>query len=399
MMWMRKHAPRSGDSSSHTSGARADDRAGPGDLLRIWRERRRFRSSRPRRGPDRVQVGITDRCNYRCLMCTMHSPLVTGLPPESQRAQMSLNTFRGLLRDLKHLSGTVQLDLVGVGEPLLHPDCLQMVTEARQFGFRVGVATNGSLLDEDRSRQLAELGLYKLHLSINSGSEEVYQQVHQNAPAGTRQRILDCLKEMNAHCDLKGIDRPRLALACVIFKHNYRDLPGLVRSAAEVEATDVHLMPMGTTPETERIALDESQWQQARGIMHEAHQLALQLGLTTNAPDLLMLEQPGTCRDVYREVPCYVGHNFSLIFADGQVRFCCGCDLTVGNLNDHSFREIWRGSTYAETRRQALGLPRSGKAPAGCACFQACPHWRDNVATHQCLHPHSADPEGAPWVR
>lgn len=380
----RKERP-SGAAGSKNRREGAGERRGVGGALERWRERRRFGSSSPRRGPDRVQVGITDRCNYRCLMCTMHSPLVSGLPAESERAEMSLEVFRGLLLDLKELSGSVQVDLVGVGEPLLHPDWLEMVSMARELRFRVGIATNGSLLNEKKAGAIAELGLDKLHVSINSGSEEVYREVHPNTAPGTRERILACLWEINAACDRKGIERPRLGLACVVFKQTYRDLVGLVRSAAEVEATDVHLMPMGTTPQTEEIALDEGEWREARGMMEEAHELAVELGLRTNAPDLLMLQRPGVCREVYKEVPCYVGHNFSLVFADGRVRFCCGCDVTLGNLNERSFREIWRGRAYAEIRRQALRLPRSGEEPAGCACFRACPHWRDNVATHQRL--------------
>lgn len=298
---------------------------------------------------------------------------------------MERGLFDGLLRDLVYLGGTQQIDFVGIGEPLLHPDCLEMIAAARAAGFRVGLATNGSLLDSERVRRLAELGITKLHVSINSGSEEVYREVHPDAPPGARRRILDALVEMNVHCQREGIPRPRLGLACVIFKLTYRDLPGLVASAAEVKATDVHFMPMGTTPETQQLALDGAEWQEAREIMREADRQARRLGLTTNAPELLTLEQPGRCEEVYSRLPCYVGHEFCLIFADGQVRFCCGCDLTIDNLNSRPFREVWRGEAYARIRRQALALPRTKRAPAGCACFGACPHWRQNVATHERL--------------
>jgi MoaA/NifB/PqqE/SkfB family radical SAM enzyme len=356
--------------------------------LQGWRERRRFRSSRPRRGPALVQIGITDRCHYRCLMCTAHSPLVAArFPPESERPQMERGIFDGLLRDLIHLGGTQQIDFVGIGEPLLHPECLEMVAAARSAGFRVGLATNGSLLDSERVQRLAALGVTKLHVSINSGSEEAYRAVHPNAPPGARRRIVEALLEMNAYCERESIPRPRLALACVIFKLTYRDLPGLVASAAEVKATDVHFMPMGTTPETQHLALDAEEWREAREIMREADRQARQLGMTTNAPDLLALETPGTCREVHTRIPCYMGHEFCLVFADGQVRFCCGCDLTIDNLHNRGFRDIWRGEAYARIRRQALGLPRTKRAPAGCACFGACPHWRQNVATHERILP------------
>jgi MoaA/NifB/PqqE/SkfB family radical SAM enzyme len=307
---------------------------------------------------------------------------------------MSLALFRRLLGDLRALGGTRQVDLVGIGEPLLHPDCLEMAAAVKEAGFRLGLATNGSLLAGEKARRLAEIGVDKLHVSINSGSEEVYQAVHPTAPAGARRRILEALVEMNRHCDRERLRRPRVALSAVVFKQTYLELPALVRAAAEVGAGDVVFIPMGAVAETKSLALEGEEWPQAREVMRAADQQARELGMRTNAAGLLTSERPDMCREIYRRISCYAGHTFSLVFADGQVRFCCGCDRGLGNLHEASFRELWRGRAYAEMRRLALDLPRSGEAPERCACFEACPHRPQNIATHNRLYPGHRIPVG-----
>jgi len=357
------------------------------DRVRAWQERRLFHSLRPWRGPRLVQIGITDRCNYRCLMCPDHSPLVADLPAEGQRAQMSLPVLQGLLDDLILLGGTRWIDLVGIGEPLLHPDFMEWAGEVKRAGFGLCMSSNGSLLDEGKARRLADMGLDRINVSINAGSDEVYREVHPGSPPAVRQRILVSLKALMGRCDEMGRPHPALALSAVVFESTYRDLLGVVRSAAEVGAEYVHFHPMATVPGTKALALSPAESQQAREIMGEVGQLAKELGVGTNASTFVTDERPDLGRDAYRQIRCYAGHVFSRILADGQVRFCCGCDWTAGNLNERPFRRIWRSGAYARMRRLALGLPSSANAPAYCSCFTACPHHAHNIAIHNVLFP------------
>jgi MoaA/NifB/PqqE/SkfB family radical SAM enzyme len=334
-----------------------------------------------------VQIGITDRCNYRCLMCPDHSPLVPGLPPEGQRAQMPLAVLQSLLGDLVLLGGTRWIDLVGIGEPLLHLDFMHWAGQIKQAGFGLCISTNGSLLDEEKARNLAEIGLDRINVSINAGSDEVYTQVHPGAPASVRRRILASLKAMNARCDEIGRRRPALALSAVVFRATYRDLLPIIQSAAEVNAEYVHFHQMATAPATEELALGPEEWQQGRDLMREVGRLASELKVGTNASTFLTEERPDLGRGAYRLIRCYAGHVFTRILADGQVRFCCGCDWSAGNLNEQPFRHMWRSRPYRKMRRLALGLPRGRNAPPHCACFTACPHHAHNVAIHNMLFP------------
>lgn len=89
-----------------------------------------------------VEYNLTDHCNLKCYACDHASPL---LAPGFARLADFVRDFQALACVLH----TQELRLVG-GEPLLHPELLQFVKEARRIGIAdtVVVWTNGVLLHE-----------------------------------------------------------------------------------------------------------------------------------------------------------------------------------------------------------------------------------------------------------
>jgi len=345
----------------------------------------------PGRGPRVMQVGITERCNYHCLMCATHSPLVPGQPPEGERPQMPLAQFRALVEELGRLE-VGWADLVGLGEPLLHPDFFEMAVAAKAAGLKVHLSTNGAMLTLAKAERLVEIGLDSMNVSINAGSDDVYHEVHPTASVGARERILESLRAMRAHATRIGKPVPLIGLTAVVFKQTYRDLPALVQAAAETGVIRVGFLPMAAVAATQALALSAEEWQEARGVLAAAEELGRHVGVSTNAPSLLAAEQPTAAREAHRRISCYAGHVFGLVYADGQVRFCCGCGLTVGNINTQSFGEIWHGREYVRLREMALGLPRTGEVAEGCTCLSSCPHTPHNIAVHNALYPRAARP-------
>ncbi len=316
-------------------------------------------------------------------MCPDHSPLVPDLPAEATRPQMPLSVLRAVLGDLVALGGTRWIDLVGIGEPLAHPHFLEWAAEIKQAGFGLCLSTNGALLTEEKAGRLAEMGVDRINVSINAGLDETYREIHPGAAEGNRRRVLAALRAMNERCDELGRPRPVLALSAVVFRATYRDATALVESAAEVGAEYMHFHQIATVPATAHLALSPEEAAAAREAMREAVERARALGVGTNASTFLTAERP----DLGERIRCYAGQMFTRILADGQVRFCCGCEWVAGNVNEQPFREIWRSRGYAEMRRLALGLARSGTAPSHCSCFTVCPHLAHNLAIHNLLFP------------
>jgi len=87
-----------------------------------------------------LEINVTEHCNLRCQHCDHSSPLL----------QPRLLSPAGVYDELSVLSAALkalELRIVG-GEPLLHPDLVEVISEARraQFARKITLVTNGTLL-------------------------------------------------------------------------------------------------------------------------------------------------------------------------------------------------------------------------------------------------------------
>jgi MoaA/NifB/PqqE/SkfB family radical SAM enzyme len=109
------------------------------------------------RRPWAAHLYVTDRCNLDCHYCNEYD---NGVPhPPLGDLQRRMDKIRAL--------GVVRLGLQG-GEPLLHPDIVEVVRHARSLGFEpVSLATNGFLLSRDQLGRLEDAGLHSMNISVD----------------------------------------------------------------------------------------------------------------------------------------------------------------------------------------------------------------------------------------
>ena len=105
----------------------------------------------------RVYLEITDCCNLACSFC----------PGTKRRAAfLSAEQFTHLAAAL--CGQTRFLYFHVMGEPLLHPELLELLEIAGGMGFRVVLTTNGTLLPKRQSALLAAPALHKVSVSLHS---------------------------------------------------------------------------------------------------------------------------------------------------------------------------------------------------------------------------------------
>lgn len=105
----------------------------------------------------KVYLEITNQCNRRCAFCPG-----TGRSP----GFLSIEQFEQLLRKLRGYTKFLYFHLMG--EPLLHPDLAAFLDMAGQFGFRVILTTNGTLLEKRSTELLRADALHKVNVSLHS---------------------------------------------------------------------------------------------------------------------------------------------------------------------------------------------------------------------------------------
>lgn len=116
---------------------------------------------------DRVYVEIGNICNLKCSFC-----------PGTKRdgRQMSENEFRTVCEKL--LGHTENLFFHVMGEPLLHPKFVSFLDIAGEYGYRVHITTNGTLLRQvgeeiiKRAHTVSRVSI-SLHAPEGNGKENI----------------------------------------------------------------------------------------------------------------------------------------------------------------------------------------------------------------------------------
>lgn len=105
----------------------------------------------------RIYIEITNICNLNCSFCP---------PLKRTHKFMSLTEFSQILDKIKPYTDYVYLHIKG--EPLLHPNLVQLLEIANRKGFFVNLTTNGTLINSLKKPLLNGIPLRQVNISLHS---------------------------------------------------------------------------------------------------------------------------------------------------------------------------------------------------------------------------------------
>jgi len=183
----------------------------------------------------KVYIEPTNRCNLECRTCIRNvwdEPL----------GEMSNATFARIVEGLRSFSPPPTVFFGGLGEPLAHPDIVEMVGQVKALGSRVELITNGTLLTKPLSKQLIDAGLDMLWVSLDGATPESYSDVRLGAALPDVLANLAGFREVRwatrfpayfaaYHFSAYFLDyhlKPQIGIVFVAMKRNIADLPALL---------------------------------------------------------------------------------------------------------------------------------------------------------------------------
>jgi 12,18-didecarboxysiroheme deacetylase len=184
----------------------------PSDALRYGRHSAHLPSHLLQFSADKRPVvvwNVTRRCNLKCVHCYAHA--------KDRRFDDELTTAEGraLIDDLAAFGAPVLL--LSGGEPLIRPDLPELASYAVERGMRAVISTNGTLIDPAMARQLKEIGLSYVGISID-GMEAVNDRFR--GVAGAYRRALEGIR----NCREAGI---KVGLRFTINRFNAGEIPAI----------------------------------------------------------------------------------------------------------------------------------------------------------------------------
>ena len=122
--------------------------------------------------PSYIEIETVNACNARCPMCTINDW-------KRNYPVMRDNVFSKISEDLIDNKKYVKrVSLYRDGEPLIDKKLASRIAKFKDKGINnTSIATNVSLLDEKRSREILEAGLGLLIMSIDSLKKTVFEKI------------------------------------------------------------------------------------------------------------------------------------------------------------------------------------------------------------------------------
>lgn len=172
----------------------------------------------------KIYIEPTSQCNLSCRTCIRSAW-------DEPMGLMTADTFKKLLKSIASLDHPPSIFFGGFGEPLSHPEIIDMVRQVKQFSSRVELITNGILLTEECSRALIQAGLNSIWVSVDGASPESYADIRIGAA------LSDIFRNITQYRDQFRLTiggEPDIGLVFVAMKRNIADLPELIRMSTKL---------------------------------------------------------------------------------------------------------------------------------------------------------------------
>jgi len=191
----------------------------PGAVVRIEEHSNSLNIGHSTTSLAKVYIEPTNTCNLNCLTCMRNVW-------EEKPGFMSGQTFSRIMDDAGKVDPAPSLFFGGFGEPLAHPDILDMVGEAKDRGFEVELITNGILLTEPVIDKFIQFRLDRIWVSIDGATPQSYTDIRLGDELP---HVLNNLTRLHEKKIWAGKSRPRLGIAFVAMKRNIADLPEVIK--------------------------------------------------------------------------------------------------------------------------------------------------------------------------
>lgn len=304
-------------------------------------ERTKLADVLPLDTPFVVQIFPIYACNFKCSYCIFQlDKSKRGFI--SDKIVMDFNLFKKCIDDLAMFPNKVKvLRFVGIGEPLLHENIVDMVKYAvsKNIADTVEILTNASLLTPKLSDLLISAGLSRLVVSVQGTTKEKYHDV-----CGVNIDFKKFIENLRYFYNNKGKVQVYIKIIdCALDgkddEQRFYEIFGDICDTMAIE----HTVPIHSGVDY-------------KNVLKGKDMSFTQFGLPVS--EVKICSQPF----------------FTLqINPDGKVVPCYSFEYPgiMGDCNNQSVYEIWNGEQFQHFRRAMLdGIKNASKACANCNIFK-----------------------------
>ena len=288
-----------------------------------------FKPQRPWGWPTHLMVEPTNHCNLRCALC----PVSKGF--ERPQGMMDFSMFKRLLDEVGKFIFTLQF--WDWGEPFVHPQAYDMIAYARSKGIKVISSTNGHMFcRKEHAERLVRSGLDTVIFAIDGATQQTYEIYRQG---GTLETALEGIRQVLAAKHALSSATPTVNFRFIPMAQNEHEIPLIRQLAAEL---GVDVLSFKTLNNCQQDPYQGKTEDGSRFFPQEGHYRRFR----TDANGQRIRRRRNPCKQLWNNPSIHWNGNVTICSLDPQDH------CILGNINQHSFREIWHGAIYRQYRRE-----------------------------------------------
>lgn len=269
----------------------------------------------------------TPNCNNNCVYCYNVWRERKDYPSGQLGLPQIKSLFAKLLKDIKPAG----IALTG-GEPMLRPDIYEIASLIKGLGVTVGIATNGTLLDEQKIKKLIDCGVSFFEISLVSLDKKRYSELSGNDKLAEVKRSILCIRKTMMP----------LTVSFTITKVNLGDISDFIDLCFAFSIKHVALnrfVPGGRgLDHLDELSINSEQLKSALKIADDkAAKYRLPISVTIPVEPCLINHKD---YPHLRFGSCVCGKNKWAIDPAGNLRTCEQNPDIIGNLLEKSFSEL-----------------------------------------------------------
>lgn len=286
---------------------------------------------------------ITRSCNLKCAHCRASAE---NGPYEGELSNAECRTLVDQITEV----GSPILILTG-GEPLSRPDVFDIARYGVGKGLRVVMGTNGTLITPEIAREMAEVPISRIAISLDFPDARLQDRFR--GEKGAFEAAMTGIRNAQA----AGVE---IQINSTITKMNAHLIDDLVNLALEVNAASFHpflLVPTGRGADLSDVELTPEEYEKTLNLIYDKQQ-ALAGRMTfkpTDVPHYMrVVKQRQAQEKAAGAAPagamermtrgCLAGTGFCFVSHTGIVQGCGYLTVPAGDVRQQTFGQIWNDS-------------------------------------------------------
>ena len=276
--------------------------------------------------PYAMSIEVSTYCNLQCTECP------SGLRKFTRpTGRINQDFFNKIIDQIKnHL---VYLTLYFQGEPYMHPQFLSLVRYAHDKGIYTATSTNGHFLTTENSKATIESGLDRIIVSLDGLDQQTYSTYRIN---GDVEKVKTGLRNLVTAKKENQSKSPYIILQFIVFAHNKHQIDDVKAFGKEVGVDEVQIKSaqIYDFDKVDKSLIDDNKYSRYIRTEEGGWQIRSKL--------------PNRCWRLW---------SACVMTWDGMIVPCCfdkDADHRLGNMNDETFKQIWKGESYKQFRNKVF---------------------------------------------